>query len=166
MRFCRRMVWSVAVLLPASQACYEYVPIESAAAPIGQLVELRITDPGRVGLAPRFGPGLDRVEGRLVAQRGNDLTLNVLSVRNLDGQHTRWSGESVELDRGFVGSVKGRKLSVVRTSLVATAAAAVVVFTAARSLNGGGKDPIEPGDPIDPPISARVPIGIRIRAIP
>ena len=159
-----RICWSVAALLLASQACYEYVPVETSAAPVGKLVELKISDQGRVGLAPRFGAGLDRVTGRLVSQREGDLTMNVFSVRNLEGQNTRWSGEEVHLDPGFIRSVSGRRLSTTRTAIVAVAAAAVLYFTAGRALTGGGKDPPEPGEPIDPPISNRRPGGVRLRA--
>jgi hypothetical protein len=154
------------VVLSGAQGCYEYVPVESPTGPVGRLVELRITDPGRVGLEQRFGPGLDRVEGRLVAQHESDLTVSVLSVTNLDGEHTRWSGESVHLDRSFVRTVKSRRLSPVKTALVATAAAAVLYFTAGRALTGGGKDPADPDGPANPPLSGRIPIGVRVRGIP
>jgi len=160
----RRIVWMIAVLAGA-QGCYEYVPVESSTGTVGRLVELKITDPGRVGLEPRFGPGLDRVEGRLVAQRDNDLTVNVLSVTNLDGENTRWSGESVHLDQSFVRTVKSRRLSPTRTAIVATAAAAVLYFTAGRALTGGGKDPPDPDGPANPPLSRRIPV-VRVRIIP
>jgi len=160
----RWIVWTVAMLAGA-QGCYEYVPVDSPASTVGKLVELKITDPGRVGLAARFGPGLDRVEGRLVAQRDSDLTLNVVSVTSLEGANTKWSGESVNLNRGFVRTMSSRRLSPTRTAIVAAAAGAVLYFTAAKALTGGGKDPPDPGDP-NPPLSRRIPIGIRIRAIP
>jgi hypothetical protein len=153
------------VMLTSAQACYEYVPMETAA-PVGQLVELKITDPGRVNLAPRFGPGLDVVTGRLVSQQQSDVTVSVFSVTNLDGENTRWSGEAVQLDRGFIRSVKGRRISPMRTAVLATAAAVVLYFTAGRSLTGGGKDPRDPPDPIDPPASTRIPMGLRLRVIP
>jgi hypothetical protein len=119
-----------------------------------------------VGLANRFGPGLDVVTGRLVSQAQSEFTLNVFSVGNLDGENTRWSGEPVQLSRGFVGSVKSRRLSPMRTAVLATAAAAVLYFTAGRALTGGGKDPRDPPDPIDPPASTRLPIGVRLRLTP
>lgn len=161
----RWIVWTI-VLLAGAQGCYEYVPVETPSATVGKLVELKITDPGRVGLAPRFGPGLDLVEGRLVAQRDSDLTVSVLSIRSLDGGSTRWSGESVSLNRGFIRSMSSRRLSPIRTTLLATAAATVLYLTAGRSLSGGGKDPQEAPEPPNPPISSRIPVGVRIRGIP
>jgi hypothetical protein len=162
MRYRRSMGWSAALLV-MTQACYEYVPVETTEARVGKFVELRISDPGRVGLEPRFGPGLDRVNGRLLAQPDSSLTLGVFSVTNLDGVLTRWSGEEVRLNRGFIRSVRSRRLSPTRTSVIAGAAAVVLYFTAVRPLTGGGKDPKDPTDPIDPPVSTRIPIGLRLR---
>ena len=156
----------VAIALPGAAGCYEFVPVDSPAASVGKIVELKITDPGRVGLAERFGPGLDAVEGKLVAQRDNELTVSVTNVKTFEGGTTKWSGESVNLDRGFVRSLSSRRLSPVKTAILAAAAGAVLYFTAAKSLSGGGKDPKDPGDPPNPPLSRRIPIGVQIRAIP
>jgi len=154
------------VSLISVQGCYEYVPLETPSAPVGNLVELKISDPGRVGLASRFGAGLDLVEGRLVSERDSDMTLKVVSVTNLDGEHTRWSGETVSLDRGFVRSVKSRRLSPLRTGVFAAAGIAVLYATAGRALVGGGKDPPDQPDPVNPPLSRRIPVGIRVRISP
>ena len=158
------MIVTVAILMGA-QGCYEYVPVDSPSSTVGKLVELKISDPGRVGLAPRFGPGLDRVEGRLVAQRDSDLTLSVISVTSLEGENTKWSGESVNLNRGFIRTVSSRRISTTRTAILAAAAGAVLYFTAGKALTGGGKDPPDSPDP-NPPLSRRIPMGIRLRAIP
>jgi hypothetical protein len=162
----RLIIGAVIVSLIVVQGCYEYVPIESPPAPVGTLLELKISDPGRVGLAPRFGAGLDLVEGQLVAERDSEMTLKVLSVTNLDGEHTRWSGETVNLNRGFVRSVKGKRLSPMRTTVLAAAGGAVLYALAARGLVGGGKDPPDTPDPANPPLSRRIPIGVRIRIHP
>ena len=157
-------MWAVVSVI-GTQGCYEYVPIESPSAPVGKFVELKISDPGRVGLAPRFGAGLDLVEGQLISERDSDMTLKVMSVTNLDGEHMRWSGETVNLDRGFVRSVKSKRLSPVRTTVLVVAGGAVLYALAARGLVGGGKDPPDTPDP-NPPISTRIPIGIRLQIHP
>ncbi len=156
---------SFAALLLMTQACYEYVSVETTEAPVGQFVELRISDPGRIGLASRFGTGLDRVNGRLLAMPDSSLTLGVLSVTNLEGVRTPWAGEEVRLNRGFIRSMRSRQFSPTRTSVIAGAAAVVLYFTAVRPLTGGGKDPRDPPDPIDPPISTRLPMGLRLRLL-
>jgi hypothetical protein len=167
MKTCRSVVWvTVALLGAGTQGCYEYVAVESPSPPVGAQIELKISDPGRVGLTSRFGPGLDVVEGKLVAERDSELTLRVLSVTNLDGAHTRWSGEAVNLNRGFVRSVKSRRLSPVRTTLFAVAGVAVLYATAGRALTGGGKDPPDTPDPSNPPLSRRMPVGFRVHLNP
>ncbi|HVE36260.1 MAG TPA: hypothetical protein VNC18_22015 [Gemmatimonadaceae bacterium] len=157
---------TVALIGAGTQGCYEYVSVESPSAPVGAQVELKISDPGRVGLMPRFGPGLDLIEGRLVAEGDSELTLRVASVTNLDGEHMRWSGESVNLNRGFVRSVKSRRLSPVRTAVLAAAAGAVLYVTAVKGLVGSGKDPPDTPDPANPPLSRRIPVGFRIHVVP
>lgn len=151
------------MVLSMTAACYSYVPVDAPNAPAGQIVELKISDPGRVSLAPRFGPGLDRVAGRLVAQHDTNFTVSVLSVTTIDGEQTRWSGEEVLLSRDFIRSASSRRLSPTKTALMAGAAAAVLYFTAIRPLTGGGKDPRDPPDPIEGPISSRTPAGPRLR---
>ena len=162
----RRWIVCTIALFAGAQGCYEYVPVESPSSTVGKLVELKITDPGRVSLAPRFGPGLDRVEGRLVAQRDSDLTVSILSVTSLEGENTKWSGESVSLDRGFIRTMSSRRISPTKTAVLAVAAGAVLYFTAGKALLGGGKDPPEPGDNPNPPLSRRIPLGVRIPALP
>ena len=157
------LTWMSVALLPTLHACYDYVPLATQTPPMGQQVELQITDQGRVGLSDRFGPGLDRITGRVESQQQNELIVNVYRVTHVGGQSTQWSGESVRLDRGFVGTVRGRKLSALRTTAISVAVGTVLYLTAGRALTGGGKDPRDPPDPIDPPASTRIPIGIRIR---
>jgi len=156
----------VVALLPALQACYGYVPLATQSPPLGQMVELQVTDKGRVGLSDRFGPGLEVIAGRVESQQANDLVIDVYRVKHITGESTQWSGESVRLDRGFVGLVKARKISVWRTTAIAVAAGTVLALTAGRALAGGGKDPKDPPDPIEPPTSTRIPIGIRIKMTP
>lgn len=150
-------------LLPTFQACYNYVPLATDTPPAGQLVELQITDQGRVGLSDRFGPGLERITGRLASQRENEYTVNVYRVSHLSGENTQWSGESVQLNRSFVGLVKGRQLSATRTTILVVATAAVLYLTAGRALIGSFSGPPDEPDPGDPPVSTRIPA---IRSIP
>ena len=99
----------------------------------------------------------------IAPQQSTDLVIDVYRVTHITGETTQWSGESVRLDRGFVGLVKTRRISPLRTTAIAVAAGTVLALTAGRALTGGGKDPKDPPDPIEPPTSTRIPIGIRIR---
>jgi hypothetical protein len=155
----RQFVKRIAPLCAAAlAACYTYVPITPEATPAsGETVALAITDAGRVGLSERFGPGLMRVEGRLTTSPAQEYALHVHRVAFIGAPASRWSGELVRIDRGFVGSVMQRKLSRGRTAFaVGAVALALGVVIAGTDLigffdasGGGGPDP--PG-----PISSRV----------
>lgn len=128
-----------------------------AAPPPGEPVALEITDAGRVGLSERFGAGLLRVEGRLTSSPGPDYALNVHRVAFYAAPASRWSGELVRIDRGFVGSIRQRKLSRSRTTLaVGVAALALGALIAGTDLVGFFNGSNNPPDPPPGPISNRV----------
>ena len=142
----------VAVLATLT-GCYTYVPLETAAPPVGESVALEITDQGRVSLGERFGPGVMRIEGRLTGTEGDQLLINVSRVANIRGEAAQWSGESVRLDRDFVGRLQERRLSKGRTWLAAgLTTAAIVALIATRGIYGFGSSP-EPTEPPPPPTS-------------
>jgi hypothetical protein len=144
--------------MPAFQGCYEYVPIATASPPIGQLVELQVTDRGRVGLGDRLGPGVQSITGRLVAEQTNDLVIAVSSIKNIDGETTRWSGDTTRVDRGFIATVKGRQLSTSKTVLIALAGGAAVYLMVSSKLLGAFSDSKDDGDTGPPAQSTRVPV--------
>jgi hypothetical protein len=143
-----------------AQGCYSYVPLETETPPLGETVALQITDRGRVGLADRFGAGLVRVEGKVTKVDTADVVLNVFRVSQVGGTGSRWSGESVRLDRGFVGSVQKRELSRPRSWLLAGGiTVGVVAFIASNRLLGlFSGDPADkpPDDPLASRVSARM----------
>ncbi len=146
-----------AAFVVALGACYEYRPIETQTPPVGEQVSLQITDQGRIGLSQRFGPGLAEIQGKMVSTQGSEYVLNVYRVAQITGESAAWSGESTRIDRSFVGSVKGRQLSGVRTSAFAVIAGGALYYLISRTLSGsfsGGHDDPEP----PPPISTRIPI--------
>lgn len=147
---------ALAAFVVALGACYEYRPIETQTPPAGEQVALQITDQGRVGLSPRFGPGLAEIQGRMVSMQGSEYVINVYRVAQITGESAAWSGESTRIDRSFVGSVKGRQLSGVRTGVFAVLAGGALYYlinrTLSGSFSGGHEDPEPP-----PPISTRIP---------
>jgi hypothetical protein len=152
-----RRIVALAALLPALGACYEYRAIETQSPPAGEQVSLQITDQGRVTLAQRFGPGLSEIQGRMVATQGSDYVIDVYRVAHITGETAAWSGESTRIDRSFVGAVKGRHLSGLRTGLFGAVAGGALYFLVSQTLKGsfsGGHDDPEP----PPPISNRIPI--------
>lgn len=132
--------------------CYGYVPLETASPPVGETMVFQITDRGRVGLAERFGSGLVRVEGRLTRIDTQHYVMDVFRVAQLDGARSTWSGESVTLEKEFVGQVHRRQLSRTRSFALAGAiTSGVTALIASKSLIGVfSGDPEEklPDDPI------------------
>jgi hypothetical protein len=139
-----------AIVSAALTGCYVYVPVETSTAPVGETVAFDISDQGRVQLGERLGPGVLRIEGRVVGTDASDILLNVSRVGYLGGEASQWSGETVRFDRGFIARTHERRLSKGRTwTAVGVTTAIVVGFLATRGLAGFGSDDDE--GPEDPP---------------
>ena len=148
----------MSVAFVALSACYDYVPVTTVP-PVGEMVALDITDRGRVGLADRFGPGLARIEGRLVSAPPNQYVVAVSRVTEISGESAGWTGETVRLDRDVVGQVQNRRFARGRTAFVATiATAGVVAFIVTRSYasSSSGSSDTTGGKT---PSSVRIPVG-------
>lgn len=167
----RRAVWVLAALPPALQACYEYTPVDTQASamPAGQYVELQISDRGRVGLGNRLGVGVRQISGNVVSANSDEIVLSVDEVKNIDGDRTRWAGDTTHISREYVALASQRKVSAFKTAALVGGAVAVVAVAAARGLIGGGTQSDKPDEPStkpdDPPISARIPIRIPLRVL-
>jgi len=134
-------------------ACYRYVPLESPTPPVGETVAFEITDRGRVELGDRLGTGVKEIHGQLVGPNGEDFEITVFRVVQLNGTSSQWSGETIRLDRDYVGGVKARELSKTRTWLLAAGVTATAVWLiTSRTLSGLFNDE-EPGPEPPPPTS-------------
>jgi hypothetical protein len=149
---------ALAALVPTLTACYEYVPIATATPPVGQLVELQVTDRGRVGLGDRFGAGVQLIMGRLVSDQGTDLVVAVTSVKNIDGETTQWSRDTTRVDKSFIATVKGRQLSTTRTALMVLAGGVAVYLMVSTKLLGAFSGSDDAGDTGPPIQSTRIPV--------
>lgn len=139
--------------MTALQGCYNYAPLDSGVAPVGETVEMQISDRGRVELGERLGRGVSKIEGRVTGAEGDIYMLNVFGVSYLSGDHSKWSGEAMRLDRSFVDRVATRHLSRGRTwAAVGVTAVAVGVLIATQGLAGFAFDKRQP-DPPPPPTS-------------
>ncbi len=135
--------WVGVSLLVVTSACYKSVPLDTSTPPVGQTVSFIISDQGRVGLGDRMGPGIARIEGRVVRTEGDEFVVNVFRTAVIGGASSVWAGEEVRLDRDFVSRFEGRQLSKTRTWLAAGAATSVLAaFILTRGLTGlfGGDD--------------------------
>ena len=157
-----RYRWVGVCLLAVVPACYKSVPLETSTPPVGETVSFIISDQGRVSLGERMGPGLARIDGRMVGTEGDQYVIDVFRTAQIGGGTSLWAGETMRLDRAYVARLEGRRLSKTRTWLVTAAVTGVVVaFIASRGLIGifGGDDDPPPDD--NPPQSSRVRPGIR-----
>jgi len=128
---------SAAALTLVVAGCYTYTPLEAPSPAPQERVALVLTDQGRVGAGPTMGAGLARVEGMLIGSTDSDYTLRVAEVIDIRGAVSRWSAETVTLQRSWVGNAYERRLSKSRTYLLASAlTVGVVAFIASRTLFG------------------------------
>jgi hypothetical protein len=135
------------------QGCYTYAPLETGIPPVGENIEFRINDRGRLELSDRLGRGLAAVEGRLTGSTEDQYMVNVASVSFLSGEKNRWSGEPMRLSKEHVSDAAVRKLDKKRSWITAgLVAVAVTAFVATRGLSvffGGtaGEEPTPPPPP-------------------
>ena len=153
-RACR---WVGIVGLMVLAGCYRRVPVAATSTPpVGETLSFLISDRGRVGLGERMGPGVARIDGRLVETEGQQYVVSVFRVADITGQTSTWSGETIRLDREFVDRMQGRQLDKGRTwMLAAGVTAAVVYLIASRGLSGLFDGDDGPGEDDDPPDSKR-----------
>lgn len=148
-RPCARTLLSTLMLL---QGCYTYAPLQTESPPVGESVQLSISDRGRVELSERLGRGVASVRGRIAGTDGTQLLINVSAIRYLSGENSRWSGETMRLDRSLVDEASVRTLSRSRTWVAAgLTSVAVIAFVASRGLFGtwtGDREEPQPPPPV------------------
>jgi len=132
-------------LLPLLGGCYVYTQAPSAPAPGTDLV-LELNDRGRVGMGDSIGPSVRTIEGKTTLASDSVYALSVSSVGYLTGQVNKWNGERLTVPKPFVMTVKERRFSRSRSSLVAAGfVAAVSAFVVTRTILGSGSPPTEGG---------------------
>jgi hypothetical protein len=111
-------------------------------------VAIDLSDQGRVALGNQIGPGVARIEGKLVEANGDGYVIGVSRIETIGGQGSQWTGERVRVQQTYVARVQERRLSKKRTLLAAaTAAAAVGTFIVTRNLLGIGRASDNGGQP-------------------
>lgn len=123
--------------------CYSYLPVQSQPPAAAERVSLTINDRGRVLLAEKVGPILDRVEGRLIRMDSTNVVMSVTRVINLRGVASNWVGEEVTVPREGILGYQPRPFSKRRTVfLVGAIVGGIIVFALSLSLavSGSGVD--------------------------
>lgn len=159
----RRTATSVAVragraalcgVLLTANGCYTYAGVQPSGDLTGQRISFRITDEGRLTVRDRLGPGVAKVDGRVVAQDASGWTLKVFGLTTADGSRSTWTGETVQLARTAVDQTVARRLDRGRSLLaVGLVVGGAVAFALSRDLFGGGLGPTDPSAP--PPSESR-----------
>lgn len=139
-------VWSWSLLLQIG--CFSYQPIQTQTPPVSQRVAIVLNDRGRALLTDRVGPMLHRIEGDIVSRQNGEVTLSVSQVVDLRGNTTIWTGEQVIIPEDAVMGYQPRKLSKVKTLLLAGAIVLGIAATIKGALDifGTPKEGL-PGDP-------------------
>lgn len=117
---------------------------------MAERVQFVLNDQGRVALAAKLGPSVDKVEG-IVEQTGDQTYgISVIRVTQIDGSKSLWTGERVDVRQEYVAGYSTRRLSRSRTALlVGGITVGIVTFIVGKSLllGGGGVEPSDPGPP-------------------
>lgn len=120
---------------------------------VAERVQLALNDQGRVQLADKLGPAVDKVEGTVVQVSENAYDISVIGITQVGGASALWNGERISVQKDLVSSYAIRRLNRGRTTLlVGGVTAGVLAFILGRNLllNGGGTEPgtiTEPGPP-------------------
>lgn len=145
----RSRAWVGLLLLGAVTlaGCYTLRPMTGPAPEPGNRVAFSINDAGRAVLGGLIGPGIERIEGRLLDNGDTGYLLAVTNVDLVRGGQQVWRGEQVRVPREYVVAVWERKLSMGKSiGLGVGVVGGFVAFLATRSLIGGGENPPAPGD--------------------
>ncbi|HVZ48932.1 MAG TPA: hypothetical protein VG916_09125 [Gemmatimonadaceae bacterium] len=132
------------------QGCYETLPMQQGVAPVAERVVLTLNDQGRVGLASKLGPAVDKVEGAVQQANADAMDLKVIRVTQIGGSSSLWNGERVSVQKDFIAGYAIRRLSRTRTALLVggvTVGMLAFIFGKSLLLGGGGVELPPGGDP-------------------
>lgn len=118
--------------------CYVTVPLANPHPDPGTKLRVQLTDAGTDQLARYLGPGVITVDGRLVQNSDSALALSVTQVSMRSGQDQFWKGETVNLPRTAISTVQERKLSRVRSLIIAGGVIAIAATLKVSGAISGG----------------------------
>lgn len=146
----KRPVALALAVLHLFTACYTYSPLRTDPA-AGTRVALEFNDEGRVALTRALGPGVVRIEGRLVGLEGDELVLDASSVTQIGSRPMTLDAVRVRVRKDHVVLTEQKQLSRKRTAmLIGGAVVLVATFFASKGWFGRSTPPEEPGGPPGP----------------
>jgi hypothetical protein len=149
-----RAVTALMILIPYLTGCFKYV-LTDAPLPPGAQVAVELTERGRTEMMEVLGPGVERIEGRVLVNSEDDLVLAVASTWHVGLRDSvRWSGERVELPWELVSTVRERTLDRTRSLVAGGLAIAVIVAATLIGFNvkgaeDNGSDQPDPNGQVD-----------------
>jgi hypothetical protein len=132
--------WTALLLtgVASLSGCYVHTPLAGAPRP-GSTVVLDLNDRGRLALGDSIGSSAAEIRGAVEASSDSSYVLRVESVRYLNGQFNRWSGEPLLVRADLVGRARERQFSRKRSwALGLGTAAAIVAVALTTDLFGSG----------------------------
>ncbi|HWZ59567.1 MAG TPA: hypothetical protein VNW46_11390, partial [Gemmatimonadaceae bacterium] len=133
-----------AVLVLATVNCFTYPAQSDQRVQPGHDVRLTLNDAGTTELAPRLGPQVGEVTGRLRGVDSAGYEVALTRTTTLRGQDNGWNGEVVTIPRSDVAETRQRTFSVVRSVILCAGIVGVAVavgLIAGGGNSGGGQAP-------------------------
>jgi hypothetical protein len=126
------------VALVSSGACYTYTAVEPNRSVAQERAEFRLNDEGRVLVVRALGPGVRRVDGRIVSSVDSVWTVQVFRLETIDGTTSTWTGEVVDIPFRAVAELTVRQLDRRRSMIAAAGVTGAVAVLVSKGLFGGG----------------------------
>lgn len=144
--------------------CYTYVPVEFSTPEPGRDVRADMTEAGARALVPRFGPGVQELQGMALSARQDSISVLVNAIQTRQGTMAV-DGQPIRLAPPDVTRVYERRLSRTRSVLLGAGLLAAAVVLVEGFANAGRQLETDDVDPITPP-AVRMPtnggFGLRI----
>jgi len=121
--------------------CYESVPVQLNSVQPGTKIRVTLTDAGADSLARYIGPGVERVDGKLINTTDDKLAVGVTSIAMKSGQDQYWKGETVAIPRAALATVQERRVNKPKSLLlggILVAALASLRLSGVVGGNGNG----------------------------
>lgn len=135
--------------------CNRYIPVtEATPAAATGTVRVVLGAKGTLAVVDALGPNVRSLEGTVVRNTRDSLSLRVVETTSLTGQRVVTSGTPVSFARADALSIEARRVDTRRTTLAVTALlVGIVVFV--KTLDLGGLSFVDEAPP--PPSVTRIP---------
>lgn len=130
-----------ALLLPGLlllSACYSYAPVQGAAPERGSRVRLHLTEPRDVRLMNVTGNEVVVVSGELIRMSADTALVSAYSLTSRSGYEFIATGETVRVPRSEIAFIQRRRISPLKSGLLAGAVALGTSLIAAAVESGDG----------------------------